>query len=33
LIKEVFQLGGEVRGLVPPSVERVMREKQAAGVR
>ena len=32
LIKEVFQLGGEVRGLVPPAVERAMREKQAAGV-
>ena len=33
LIKEVFQLGGEVRGLVPAAVERAMREKQAAGVR
>jgi pantetheine-phosphate adenylyltransferase len=33
LIKEVFQLGGEVRGLVPPAAERAMREKQAAGVR
>ena len=33
LIKEVFQLGGEVRGLVPPAVERAMREKQGAGVR
>jgi pantetheine-phosphate adenylyltransferase len=33
LIKEVFQLGGEVRGLVPPAVERAMREKHAAGVR
>jgi pantetheine-phosphate adenylyltransferase len=33
LIKEVFQLGGEVRGLVPPAVERAMRDKQAAGVR
>ena len=27
LIKEVFQLGGEVRGLVPPAVERWMRAK------
>jgi pantetheine-phosphate adenylyltransferase len=33
LIKEVFQLGGEVRGLVPPAVERAMREKHGAGVR
>jgi pantetheine-phosphate adenylyltransferase len=33
LIKEVFQLGGEVRGLVPPAVERAMRDKHAAGVR
>ena len=33
LIKEVFQLGGDVRGLVPPAVERAMRDKQAAGVR
>ena len=33
LIKEVFQLGGEVRGLVPPAVERSMRAKQAAGIR
>jgi pantetheine-phosphate adenylyltransferase len=32
LIKEVFQLGGEVRGLVPPAVERAMREKET-GVR
>jgi pantetheine-phosphate adenylyltransferase len=31
LIKEVFSLGGEVRGLVPPSVERWMRTKKAAG--
>jgi pantetheine-phosphate adenylyltransferase len=31
LIKEVFSLGGEVRGLVPPSVERWMRAKKAAG--
>ncbi len=27
LIKEVFSLGGEVRGLVPPSVEALMQEK------
>jgi len=27
LIKEVFSLGGEVRGLVPPSVEVRMQEK------
>ena len=27
LIKEVFQLGGEVSGLVPPAVERSMRVK------
>jgi pantetheine-phosphate adenylyltransferase len=33
LIKEVFQLGGEVRGLVPPAVERAMRDKHGAGVR
>jgi pantetheine-phosphate adenylyltransferase len=33
LIKEVFQLGGEVRGLVPPAVERAMREKQTAAVK
>jgi pantetheine-phosphate adenylyltransferase len=33
LIKEVFQLGGEVRGLVPPVVERAMRDKHGAGVR
>jgi len=33
LIKEVFQLGGEVHGLVPPAVERWLREKQALGVR
>jgi pantetheine-phosphate adenylyltransferase len=31
LIKEVFSLGGEVRGLVPPSVERWMRAKKADG--
>jgi pantetheine-phosphate adenylyltransferase len=33
LIKEVFQLGGEVRGLVPPAVERAMRDQQGAGVK
>ena len=32
LIKEVFQLGGEVRGLVPAPVERWMREKQGVKV-
>jgi pantetheine-phosphate adenylyltransferase len=31
LIKEVFSLGGEVRGLVPPVVEEWMRKKQRAG--
>ncbi|HZJ32791.1 MAG TPA: pantetheine-phosphate adenylyltransferase [Vicinamibacterales bacterium] len=31
LIKEVFSLGGEVRGLVPPIVEEQMRKKQRAG--
>ena len=30
LIKEVFMLGGEVSGLVPPVVEDRLREKQAA---
>src|SRR6187549_1344988 len=30
LIKEVFSLGGEVRGLVPPAVEQWMRKKQEA---
>ena len=30
LIKEVFSLGGEVRGLVPPTVEEWMRKKQGA---
>jgi pantetheine-phosphate adenylyltransferase len=29
LIKEVFSLGGEVRGLVPSTVEERMRRKQA----
>jgi pantetheine-phosphate adenylyltransferase len=33
LIKEVFQLGGDVRGLVPPAVERALREKHAIGAR
>ena len=32
LIKEVFQLGGDVHGLVPPAVLRWMRAKQGAGV-
>ena len=32
LIKEVFQLGGEVRGLIPPAVERWMRAKEAQRV-
>jgi pantetheine-phosphate adenylyltransferase len=31
LIKEVFSLGGEVRGLVPPIVEESMRRKQGSG--
>ena len=30
LIKEVFRLGGEVRGLVPPVVEERLRQKQAS---
>ena len=30
LIKEVFSLGGDVRGLVPPAVERWMRRKTGA---
>jgi pantetheine-phosphate adenylyltransferase len=30
LIKEVFSLGGEVRGLVPPVVEDAMRRKQGS---
>src|SRR5919106_1468890 len=33
LIKEVFQLGGEVSGLVPPVVERRLREKSVVGSR
>ncbi len=32
LIKEVFTLGGEVKGLVPPAVETWLRRKQEAGV-
>jgi pantetheine-phosphate adenylyltransferase len=31
LVKEVFQLGGSVRDLVPPVVERRLKEKQGAG--
>ena len=30
LVKEVFDLGGDVRGLVPPVVERRLREKSRA---
>jgi pantetheine-phosphate adenylyltransferase len=33
LIKEVFSLGGEVTGLVPPAVERRMQEKAAAPIK
>jgi pantetheine-phosphate adenylyltransferase len=33
LIKEVFSLGGEVRGLVPSVVERRMRERQSTAVK
>jgi len=33
LTKEVFHLGGDVTGLVPPAVEQAMRQKQDAGVR
>jgi len=29
LIKEVFSLGGDVRGLVPAAVEKAMHEKKA----
>ena len=32
LIKEVFTLGGDVRGLVPSAVEHWLRRKQEAGV-
>ena len=31
LVKEVFQLGGTVTGLVPPLIERQMKEKLAQG--
>ncbi len=33
LVKEVFQLGGKVTGLVPPVVERRLREKYGASSR
>jgi pantetheine-phosphate adenylyltransferase len=33
LTKEVFSLGANVSGLVPPAVEQLMRKKQDAGVR
>jgi pantetheine-phosphate adenylyltransferase len=33
LTKEVFNLDGDVTGLVPPAVEQAMRRKQEAGVR
>jgi pantetheine-phosphate adenylyltransferase len=33
LTKEVFNLGGDVSGLVPPAVEQAMRRKQETGVR
>jgi pantetheine-phosphate adenylyltransferase len=33
LTKEVFHLGGDVTGLVPPAVEQAMRRKQETGVR
>jgi pantetheine-phosphate adenylyltransferase len=33
LTKEVFNLGGNVSGLVPPAVEQAMRRKQETGVR
>ena len=33
LIKEVFQLGGSVTGLVPPAVERALKAKHEPGVR
>ena len=32
LVKEVFQLGGSVRDLVPPAVERLLRRKGGAPV-
>jgi pantetheine-phosphate adenylyltransferase len=31
LVKEVFQLGGAVEGLVPPAVEKRMKEKMKRG--
>jgi pantetheine-phosphate adenylyltransferase len=31
LVKEVFQLGGELEGLVPPLVEERMKQKMASG--
>jgi len=31
LVKEVFQLGGELKGLVPPLVEERMKQKMASG--
>jgi pantetheine-phosphate adenylyltransferase len=31
LVKEVFQLGGGVEGLVPPGVEKRMKEKMRKG--
>jgi pantetheine-phosphate adenylyltransferase len=33
LVKEVFQLGGTVTGLVPPVVERRLRDKYGAAIR
>jgi pantetheine-phosphate adenylyltransferase len=33
LTKEVFSLGADVSGLVPPAVEQAMRQKQESGVR
>jgi pantetheine-phosphate adenylyltransferase len=33
LTKEVFNLGADVSGLVPPAVEQAMKRKQEAGVR
>ena len=33
LVKEVFDLGGDVRGLVPPVVERRLREKSEAAAK
>jgi pantetheine-phosphate adenylyltransferase len=33
LIKEVFSLGGEVTGLVPPAVQRRMQEKAGASIK